>query len=126
MRIRELLASPRWRKLADSGRAAAAAVYGAAPGPRIRSASATLYIEALAAPDTIQHGARKNIACLCRARSVRAGVIPEDGGDAEAVLARFAKAGTDVDALANQLQQEGAQAFVKSWNALLRAHRRKK
>jgi len=48
------------------------------------------------------------------------GVIPEDGGDAEAVLARFAEAGTDVDALANQLQQEGAQAFVKSWNALLR------
>ena len=47
-------------------------------------------------------------------------MMPEDGGDAEAVIASFVKAGIDVDALAAQLQQEGAQAFVKSWNALLR------
>jgi transaldolase len=42
-----------------------------------------------------------------------------DGGDAEAVLARFADAGIDVGELAAQLQREGAQAFVKSWSALL-------
>ena len=45
--------------------------------------------------------------------------MAEDGGDAEAVLARFAQAGIDVDALASQLQREGAQAFVKSWKELL-------
>ena len=33
---------------------------------------------------------------------------------------QFAKAGVDIDALAAQLQTEGAQAFVKSWNELLR------
>ena len=38
---------------------------------------------------------------------------------AEDVLARHAKAGVDVDALAKQLQEDGAKAFVKSWNALL-------
>jgi len=35
------------------------------------------------------------------------------------VLAKFAKAGIDVDALAAQLQDEGAKAFVKSWNELM-------
>ena len=31
----------------------------------------------------------------------------------------FAKAGVDVDALAAQLQTEGAKAFSKSWNDLM-------
>jgi len=42
-----------------------------------------------------------------------------DGGDCEAVLARFAQSGIDVDALAQQLQHDGAQAFAKSRKALL-------
>jgi transaldolase len=42
-----------------------------------------------------------------------------DGGDCETVLASFAKAGTDVDALAKRLQDEGAASFVKSWNDLM-------
>jgi transaldolase len=42
-----------------------------------------------------------------------------DGGDAEAMLARFAQAGVDIQALAHQLQREGAQSFVTSWQRLL-------
>jgi transaldolase len=45
--------------------------------------------------------------------------MPADGGDAEATLARFAAAGIDIDALAIQLQRDGARAFVKSWQELL-------
>jgi transaldolase len=45
--------------------------------------------------------------------------LPADGGDCEAVLSQFAKAGVDVDALAATLQDEGAKSFVKSWNELL-------
>jgi transaldolase len=45
--------------------------------------------------------------------------MAEDGGDAEDVLARFASAGIDVDALARHLQREGAQSFVKSWQELM-------
>ena len=37
----------------------------------------------------------------------------------KAVLDRFRRAGIDIDALAVQLQQEGAEAFDKSWNELL-------
>ena len=47
------------------------------------------------------------------------GVMAEDGGDAEAVLASFAKAGIDTGALAIQLQRDGAQAFAKSWKELM-------
>jgi transaldolase len=46
-------------------------------------------------------------------------ILPTDGGDCEEVLAQFAKAGLDVDALAAQLQDEGAESFVKSWNELM-------
>ena len=44
-----------------------------------------------------------------------------DGGDAEQLIARFAAAGIDVDALAKQLQLEGAQSFVKSWKELMQS-----
>ena len=46
-------------------------------------------------------------------------ILPADGGDCEEVLAEFAKAGVDVDALGPQLQDEGAKSFVKSWNDLM-------
>ena len=46
-------------------------------------------------------------------------ILPADGGDCEEVLAEFAKAGIDVDALAARLQDEGAKSFVKSWNELM-------
>jgi len=35
------------------------------------------------------------------------------------VVAKFGKAGVDVDALAATLQDEGASSFVKSWNELM-------
>ena len=46
-------------------------------------------------------------------------IMAADGGDCEAALASFAKAGIDVDALAARLQDEGAKSFVKSWNDLM-------
>jgi transaldolase len=46
-------------------------------------------------------------------------VMATDGGDCEKVMAEFTEAGINVDALAAQLQDEGAKSFVKSWNELL-------
>jgi transaldolase len=46
-------------------------------------------------------------------------LLHADGGDCEEVLARFAQAGIDVDALATRLQEEGAASFAKSWNELM-------
>jgi transaldolase len=77
-----------------------------------------LYIEALAAPDTINTMPDATLLSFADHGEIR-GVMAEDGGDAEAVLADFERAGIDVTALAEQLQREGAEAFVKSWNELL-------
>ena len=46
-------------------------------------------------------------------------VMPADGGDAEATLTKFTQAGIDCGQLADDLQREGAESFVKSWNELL-------
>ena len=46
-------------------------------------------------------------------------LMPTDGGPCEDVLAGFERAGVDLVALAAQLQREGADAFIKSWNSLI-------
>jgi transaldolase len=77
-----------------------------------------LYIEALAAPFTVNTMPEATLKAL--ADHGRAGPpIPADGGDCEAVLADFARAGIDIDALAAQLQADGAKSFTKSWNELM-------
>ena len=114
---RELLASPRWRALAASG-ARPQRLLWASTGVKDPQASDTLYIEALAAPDTIDTVPEKTLRAFAEHGTLR-GVMAEDGGDAEEVLARFAAAGIDVDALAARLQGEGAQSFVKSWQELM-------
>jgi transaldolase len=114
---RELLASPRWRELAAVG-ARPQRLLWASTGTKDPDAPETLYVEALAAPDTIDTIPEKTLHAFAEHGTLR-GPMAEGGGDADAVLARFAGAGIDVDALAARLQREGAQVFVKSWQALL-------
>jgi transaldolase len=92
----------------------------ASTGVKDPKASPTLYVEALAAPDTIDTMPEKTLLAYAREGKVR-GILPADGGDAEKTLARFAEAGVDVEALAKQLQLEGAQSFVKSWKELMQS-----
>ena len=114
---RQLLASSRWQKLAAAG-ACAQRLLWASTGTKDPRASDTLYVEALAAPETIDTIPEKTLAAFADHGKVN-GVMAPDGGDAEDVLTRIARAGVDVDALATQLQVDGANAFVKSWRELL-------
>ena len=114
---RDLLASPRWQKLVKAG-ALPQRLLWASTGTKDPKAADTLYIETLAAPDTINTMPEKTLLGFADHGSVR-GVMPDDGGDAEAVLRQFASAGVDVVALAKQLQREGAESFEKSWKNLL-------
>ena len=114
---RELLASPRWQKLATAG-ACPQRLLWASTGTKDPQARDTLYIEALAAPDTINTLPEKTLRAFADHGELR-GTMDTDGGDSEIMLARFAKIGVDIDALALQLQRDGAQAFVKSWQGLL-------
>lgn len=114
---RELLASPRWKKLADAG-AQPQRMLWASTGTKDKSASDTLYVEALAAPDTINTIPEKTL--LAFGEHGRVGQpMKENGGDAERVIERFNKVGVDDAALAEQLQREGAESFDKSWSELL-------
>ncbi|MCW2953924.1 MAG: transaldolase [Conexibacter sp.] len=113
----ELLASDRWRRLEAAG-ARPQRVLWASTGTKDPNAPDTLYVQALAAPDTVNTMPENTLLAFADHGEVGA-PLPRDGGDAEDVLAQFAAAGVDVDALAGQLQQEGAEAFVASWQELL-------
>jgi len=114
----ELLASKRWRDLEAAG-ARKQRMLWASTGTKDPKAPAGLYVEALAAPDTIDTMPEKTLLAFAANGNVSS-VMAKDGGDAEQVLARFATAGVDVDALAARLQVEGAESFVKSWKELMK------
>lgn len=86
----------------------------ASTGTKDPEASDTLYVEGLAAPDTVNTMPDKTLLAFADHGEVGE-PLPEDGGDGEEVLKEFADAGVDVEALAHRLQVEGADAFVKSW-----------
>lgn len=114
---RELLVSQRWRDLVARG-ARAQRLLWASTGTKDPRASDTLYVEALAAPDTINTMPEKTLRAFADHGRLE-GAMAADGGDAEAMLTRFKQAGIDVDALALQLQRDGAQSFAKSWQQLM-------
>jgi transaldolase len=114
---RKLLDSPRWRKLADAGVHPQRLLW-ASTGTKDPEAPDTLYVEALAAPDTVDTMPENTLHAFADHGTVR-GAMATDGGDAGDTLARFAQAGVDLDELAAQLQRDGAQSFVKSWQDLL-------
>jgi transaldolase len=115
----ELLKTKRWRDLEAAG-AMKQRMLWASTGTKDPKVSPTLYVEALAAPDTIDTMPEKTLLAFASQGKVGS-AMPADGGDSEKVLARFADAGIDIDALAHKLQLEGAQSFVKSWNELLQS-----
>lgn len=114
---RELLASPRWRHLAEAGARPQRLLF-ASTGTKDPAASDVMYLEALAAPNTINTIPEKTLLAFAD-HGVVSGSMPADGGDFEQTLAAFSAAGIDLAALAQQLQREGAESFSKSWNALL-------
>jgi transaldolase len=114
---RDLLGSPRWQRAYNMG-ARPQRLLWASTGTKDPKSSDVLYIEALASPFTVNTIPEKTLNAFADHGKVGA-LMPRDGGDCEKVLAQLAKAGIDVDALAAQLQQDGAKAFVKSWNELM-------
>jgi transaldolase len=114
---RELLASPRWQELAKAG-AHPQRLLWASTGTKDPAARDTLYVEAFAAPDTINTMPESTLLAFADHGEVGA-PMAADGGDAEVVLEEFKREGVDEDALAARLQRDGAESFSKSWNALL-------
>jgi transaldolase len=90
----------------------------ASTGTKDPKASDVLYVKALAAPFTVNTMPEATLLALADHGELGL-IMSPDGGDCETVLAQFSKAGINLDALAAQLQADGAKAFVKSWDELL-------
>ena len=114
---RELLDSPRWQRAFNAG-ARPQRLLWASTGTKDPQASDILYIRALAAPFTVNTMPEGTLKALAD-HGALGGMLPADGGDGEEVVATFANAGVNVDALAVQLQDEGAKSFVDSWRELM-------
>jgi transaldolase len=112
-----LLSSARWQRVYNLG-ARPQRLLWASTGTKDPKASDILYVKALAAPFTVNTMPEATLKALATHTELGE-LLPTDGGNCEKVLAEFAKAGVDVDALAAQLQSEGAESFVKSWNDLM-------
>jgi transaldolase len=115
---RELLSSARSQRIYNEGGRPQRLLW-ASTGTKDPAASDILYIKALAAPFTVNTMPEGTVKAFADHGEV-GGIIPPDGGDCEEVLAQFAKAGVDVDALAAKLQDDGAKSFVKSWDELMK------
>lgn len=114
---RELQASDRWQGLQAKG-ARLQRLLWASTSTKDPEAPDTMYVSGLAAPDTVNTMPDSTLEAF-HDHGALAGVMESDGGGCDQVLERFTDAGVDVDALAHQLQQDGAAAFVKSWKALM-------
>src|SRR5436190_715405 len=114
---RELLESDRWQRLANEGARPQRFLF-ASTGTKDPNASDVLYIEALAAPDSINTMPDGTLKAFADHGEVGS-PLPADGGEAAASLPEFEAAGIDLDALAARLQREGAAAFDKSWHEML-------
>jgi transaldolase len=114
---RSLLTSPGWQRIYNSG-ARPQRLLWASTGTKDPTASDILYVKGLAAPFTVNTMPEGTLKALAEHNELGS-ILPADGGDCEAVLARFAGAGIDLDALAARLQEDGAKSFVNSWNDLL-------
>ncbi len=114
---RELLDSPRTQRLMNEG-ARPQRLLWASTGTKDPEASDTLYIEGFASPFTVNTMPEPTLLAFADHGTVGE-PVPADGGDADQLLAEFEKAGIDVSALAERLQQEGKEAFNKSWEELL-------
>lgn len=114
---RDLLASERWQKLAAAG-ARPQRLLWASTGSKDPAISDTFYVEALAAPDTINTIPEKTLHAFSQHGKVGA-PLPVDGGYADVVLEEFRREGINDELLAAKLQDEAVASFAKSWRALL-------
>jgi transaldolase len=113
----DLIASSRYKRAMNDGARPQRLLF-ASTGTKDPKASDVLYVRSLAAPCTVNTMPEGTLKAIADHGDIGA-VMRADGGDCEIVLAQFNKAGIDIDVLATRLQEEGAAAFVNSWNELM-------
>jgi transaldolase len=116
---RDQLDSDRWQRLANLGARAQRLLF-ASTGTKDPNAPDTLYVDGLAAPNTVNTMPAATLKAAAE-HATAANVLSRDGGDGVLILGEFEKAAINIGALAEKLQVEGAETFVQSWRELLQA-----
>ena len=116
---RDLLESDRWQRLEGLGARPQRLLF-ASTSTKDPEAPDILYVSALAAPNTVNTMPEETLLAFGNHGRVDR-TMPRDGSDSEQVLVAITRAGVDVEALAKELQDEGAKGFVNSWKDLLSA-----
>jgi transaldolase len=115
--FRSVITWPRYARLASAG-ARPQRLLWASTGTKDPDASDVLYVKALQAPFTINTMPEQTLLEFADHGEIGE-LLPADGGNSDATLYAFEQARVDVYELANQLQKEGAESFVQSWNDLM-------
>ena len=119
----ELCSSPRWLALQAKGARPQRLLF-ASTGTKDPALPPSLYVEGLAAANTVNTVPEATLKAFHASGRVTA-VLPPDGGPLRAALADTHAAGIDLAGTAAALQEQGAKAFVQSWNDLLKDIRAK-
>jgi transaldolase len=126
---RALLESDRWQRLLNEG-ARPQRLLWASTGTKDKTASDVLYVEALAAPLTVNTMPEETLLAFAdhgsAAPEIAAGPALLVGTLAagvnsitEELIARFKAEGVDVDNLGRLLQEQGVTSFAAAWQSLL-------
>jgi transaldolase len=116
---RDVLESDRWQRLMNHGAVPQRLLF-ASTSMKDAGASDAFYIDALAAPNTVNTMPAQTLQAFADHGETH-GLLSRDGGDGAATVARHTKEGIAVNTLAETLQSDGARAFVESWKDLLRS-----
>ena len=114
---RRFFATDRWQRLLNAGARPQRLLF-ASTGTKDPSASDTLYISGLAAPHTVNTMPEDTLLAFADHGTV-GDLLQADPASVAPLLARFSAAGIDVEAVGEELQVKGADAFVTSWDSLL-------
>ena len=113
----DLLSSQRWQHALNAGARPQRLLWSNSEISADKT-SDRLNIENLAAPFTIITMSESFLKTFAKSGKIGK-LMPSDGGDCEAVLARSVQAGIDINALAAGFQKEGIASAVKSWIELM-------
>ncbi len=114
-----LFATPRFAKLREAG-AHAQRLLWASTGVKNPNYSDVLYIDTLIGPDTVNTIPPATYKAF-KEHGKAASTLQEGITDAHASIALLAKLGIDMDAVTQQLEDEGVESFINSFKTLLGA-----
>jgi len=116
---KEIFASERFRRLADLG-ARTQRLLWASTSTKNPAYSDVMYVDPLIGPDTVNTLPLETLSAY-REHGQPAARLEEDLREADRVLRQLSEAGIDLDALTQQLEDEGVHKFIVPFDSLMAA-----